>query len=554
MTSAMEISDRYLTLPVRNGAPERMVHLLRGDEVVRYFSIALAFNEEPDWFAFCDLEEFAGETLRVRVDGEEVQNEVMSLLELSGEPKGLEGIYGEELRPQFHFSARRGHLCDPDGLFYYNGVYHLFFQHNPFGLSHGAHWGHAVSSDLVHWKELTSVLYPDRMGLIYSGSAVVDHENTSGLGKDGRPPIVLFYTAAGDRAPTPAGYTQCIAYSIYGGESFRKYSGNPVVEELTSKNRDPKVVWHEPSKQWTMVLFRGVRSEKDEEKAGLFTFLGSNNLLQWRHLSQIEMEWSAECPELFELPLDGDPSNTKWVLQGANGRYFAGDFDGERFLPETGLLPLHTHDWTHCKKDRTAYAAQTFTNAPDGRRIMIAWLFSSIPAKNFNMAMTFPVELSLRTVASAPHVCAEPIREIEALYRTTHDFRDITPTSENIFRHIDAELFDVSITFTPQPRALVKLSVRGVDIHYDAHARMLHFDNKAYPLEPTDGAIDLRVLVDRTSVEVFANSGILWIARGIFPHPSARSLSLADLWAAPTRVARLTVHELASIWKLGQES
>ena len=165
MSGDVEVSDRYLILPVRNGARERMVHLLRDDEIVRYFSIALALDEEPDWFAFCDIEEFAGQKLRVTVDGQAASEDLMRLLELSDEPRGLEGVYAEPLRPQFHFSARRGWVNDPIGLFHYDGVYHLCFQHNPFATNAGSpHWGHAVSSDLVHWKELPVVLYPDRMG------------------------------------------------------------------------------------------------------------------------------------------------------------------------------------------------------------------------------------------------------------------------------------------------------------------------------------------------------------------------------------------------------
>jgi len=548
MSCVVKVSDRYLILPVRNGARERTLHLLRNDQIVRYFSIALALDEEPDWLAFCDLEEFAGRELRVTVDGQDAPEDVMRLLELSDEPKGLQGVYEEPLRPQFHFSARRGWVNDPIGLFHCDGVYHLCFQHNPFATNAGSpHWGRAVSSDLVHWNELPVLLYPDGLGAPASGSAVVDHENTSGLGVQGEPPILLFYTAEPGAAPDVREWSQCITYSVDGGKTFQKYARNPVVREIAGGNRDPVVVRHEPSNQWIMALFLSTRREGDNG-LGVFGLLGSKDLLHWRRLSEIDLHESFECPEFFELPLDGDESNKKWVFFAANGRYLVGEFDGETFHSQTELLPSYNRDWTHHKRNRGAYAAQTFSNAPAGRRIMIAWLFSDIPAKRFNQAMTFPVDLTLRTIAGVPRLCAQPVPEIEMLYRKTHTFQDTDVPAENLLRNITGDLFDISVVFVPQTHALVKLTVRGVEIFYDSDARTLRFDNKDYSLDPTDGAIDLRILVDRTSVEIFAEGGTLWVPRGIIPHPQAKSLALADLWNRPTRIARLTVHELSSIW------
>ena len=440
-------------------------------------------------------------------------------------------------------------MNDPNGLFFFDGTYHLFFQHNPFALKPGSpHWGHATSTDLVHWEELPVLLYSDGTGWPASGSAVVDHDNTSGLGENGVPPILLFYTAEPGDAPDVDAWTQCITYSVDGGKTFQKYAGNPVVAQINGGNRDPLVVRHAPSNQWIMAFFLKVRQE-GEKKFGVFALLASKDLLHWRRLPDVACRESFECPEFFDLPLDGDASNRKWVFMAANGRYQVGDFDGETFLPETDLLPSYTPDWTHHKRNRGAYAAQTFSNAPNDRRIMIAWFFADIPARQFNQAMTFPVDLTLRTIDGVPRLCAQPVPEIESLYQETHTFQDIDVPSDNLLRDITGNLFDIRIVFVPKTHALLKLTVRGVELFYDSDARTLRFDNKDYPLEPTDGAVDLRLLVDRTSVELFADNGSLWVPRGILLHPEATSLALADLWNGPTRIVSLFVNGLASIWK-----
>jgi fructan beta-fructosidase len=204
-------------------------------------------------------------------------------------------LYQESLRPQFHFSSQRGWLNDPNGLVYYRGEYHLFYQHNPYGwTARNMQWGHAVSRDLVHWEELDTAIQPDARGWIWSGSAVIDWDNTSGLGKDGQPPMVLFYTAAGNP------FTQCLVYSL-DGRTFTKYEGNPIVPQITPGNRDPKVIWYEPTKSWVMTLYvsEPVPTSLNGGQRNAIYFLTSHNLKDWAISSTIEGFF--ECPDLFEL-------------------------------------------------------------------------------------------------------------------------------------------------------------------------------------------------------------------------------------------------------------
>lgn len=207
--------------------------------------------------------------------------------------------YNETFRPQFHFTARKNWLNDPNGLFYYRGMYHLFFQHNPFGLEWGnMTWGHAISPDLVHWQQLPNALEPDSLGTMFSGSAVVDWENTTGFQQGEHPPIVLIYTAAGNTSPASKGkpFTQCLAYSIDGGSSWQKYPGNPVMECIRPENRDPKVIWHPSSHRWIMTLYL----EGNE-----FAFFSSPDLKTWSPLHSLFAPESIECPDFFEIPLVG---------------------------------------------------------------------------------------------------------------------------------------------------------------------------------------------------------------------------------------------------------
>ena len=238
-------------------------------------------------------------------------------------------------------------MNDPNGLVYYRGEYHLFFQYSPGFMNHAPNsWGHAVSTDLIHWKQIENGLEPDEYGWIWSGSAVVDSNNTTGFQEGAEEPIVAIYTTGGFGEPgNPC--VQHIAYSNDRGRTFHRYSGNPVLGHIRAANRDPKVLWHAPTKQWVMALFL------DGNDYALF---GSPNLKAWSHLCDLEVKDTGECPDLFELPVDGDPSNTRWVFWGAAGIYRIGAFDGRTFTPETDAI--------RAEHGPNGYAAQTWSNLP----------------------------------------------------------------------------------------------------------------------------------------------------------------------------------------------
>ena len=232
----------------------------------RTFEIELA-DAEPDWWSPLDISVWRGKTLIVTVDKMRDDSRGLAQVAQGDATPGMGNLYREVLRPQFHFSARRGWLNDPNGLAFYHGEYHLFFQHCPFSWSHAPNfWGHAVSRDLVHWQELGEALAPDEAGGIWSGSAVVDWKITSGFGKDGQPPLVLIYTAGGE--------TQRLAYST-DGRTFTKWAGNPAAKKITGGNRDPKVFWHEPTQRWVMALY------VEKERHHTIHFLTSPNLREW---------------------------------------------------------------------------------------------------------------------------------------------------------------------------------------------------------------------------------------------------------------------------------
>jgi levanase/fructan beta-fructosidase len=271
--------------------------------------------------------------------------------------------YKGKYRPEFHFSSQRGWINDPNGLFYYKDMYHMFFQHNPVGCKWGnMHWGHAVSKDLVHWEEKEIALYPDEMGTMFSGSAIVDTKNATGLKKNENDVILLFYTAAGgtdSELSKSQPFTQCLAYSTDGGNTFEKYPENPIVPFIEPGNRDPKVIYHAESDVYTMVLYLADYR---------YLLLTSKNLLDWKRIQEISLQDDGECPDFYPLPVDGNMENMKWVLSGASDRYLYGSFDGNKFCSEAEVKRLQYGKLN-------SYAAQTWSDlsAVDTRRIRIAW-------------------------------------------------------------------------------------------------------------------------------------------------------------------------------------
>jgi fructan beta-fructosidase len=523
------IQSRYLHLPIKNGAPKRVVTTLVGGRAVVRNDIELA-DATPDWWAPTEVGAWRGQTVTLQVDKLPENSRALSAIEAGDTLKEAEPLYREPLRGQFHFSARRGWLNDPNGLVFFNGEYHLFFQHNPYGWNWGnMHWGHAVSRDLVHWRELGEALAPDDLGPMFSGCAVVDWANTSGLGQPGRPAQVLLYTAAGNPA------VQCLAHST-DGRSFTKFSGNPVVPQITGGNRDPKVLWHEPTRQWVMALY------VELNKVHTIHFLSSPNLKDWTVLSHIGGFF--ECPDFFELPVDGDAKRTKWVISGASSEYRVGTFDGRTFTPETPLLPGH--------RERGFYAAQTFSDLPasDGRRIQIGWFQTPTPGMPFNQSMSLPLELRLITTPDGPRLTMAPVKELAALRAKTHDLGALRlqPDSPNPLADVRTELVELRAEFEPGDANEVIFTVRGARIAYDARKQELIVNEHRAPAPLRDGRQRLTIFCDRMGLEIFASDGLCFVPLPFLPKPDDLTLSL-QVRGGSTRITGLQVHELRCAWE-----
>lgn len=527
----IEVTQRYLHLPVKLGAPKRVVTLRAdGRDIVRN-DVELALSD-PEWWAPMDLGAWIGKTVELQVDKLPDDSTLLESLVLEPGIRDSATLYREPLRGQLHFSPRRGWNNDPNGLVYFNGEYHLFFQHNPYGWGWGnMHWGHAVSRDLVRWTELGDVLAPDALGPMFSGSAVVDWNNTSGLGSAGKPPLVLLYTAAG--SPT----VQCLASSV-DGRQFHKYPGNPIIPEFTGGNRDPKVIWHEPTKRWVMTLY------VETNRVHTIQFLTSPNLRDWTVRSRVDGFF--ECPDLFELPIDGDATRKKWVLTAASSEYRVGTFDGEVFTPETPKLPGH--------RGKGFYAAQTFSDIPatDGRRIQVGWFQTETRGMAFNQSMTIPLELRLVSTMEGPRLAWHPAKELETLRRQDSSVvrgpQELKPGMANPLENVQGELLEIRAEFEPGTASAIELDVRGIPVVYSVADQSWTIQKHRAPAPLRGGRQRLVLYCDRTGLEVFGSDGLTYIPLPVQPDPAAKSIAIRSVGGV-AQVQRLEAHVLKSIWE-----
>ena len=454
--------------------------------------------------------------------------------------------YDQENRPQFHFTSREGIINDPNGLIYYDGEWHMYFQHKGQKV-----WGHAVSTDLVHWKQEQHAIvmhkgYCPSNGQIWSGTSVVDWNNTLGKQKGDTKTIVAFFThTQGD------GFHQDGAYSTDRGRTFR-LMGNLVPNQgVSTGERDPKVVWDPQSQRWIMLV-----------TAGCNAVFQSTDLLKWTRFGKIE-GIGGECPDLFQLPLDGDKSNKKWIMTNAGARYGVGHL-------ENGVWRLDPDEKMHgfdCARPRGSmgYAWQTFGNGPGGRVVQLGFIQSAkkdtqapVPHEGlpFFQQMTFPVELSLRTTTDGIRLLRNPVKEIELLYIDSNKWSDLTIEAANDKDHLGSlspDLTDVTYEFTPGAGDKVTFDIRGVHVRYsqpDAKIRIINnagiVGETVMPaLQDEKGRVNIRVLVDRTSYEIFVNDGLSVASMNCVP--VSRNLSVDG--PASTMLNNIMVHELESIWK-----
>lgn len=387
-------------------------------------------------------------------------------------------------RPVIHFTAERNWLNDPNGLVYLDGEWHLFFQHNPTGMlgaGQNMHWGHAVSRDLLHWIELPIALHVQGQHQAYSGSAVIDWNNTSGLGfgPDGTPPLVAVYTRTG--------IGQCLAVSYDRGRTFEDRWRHPV---LTDGDRDPKVFWHAPTERWVMVLYQGKG----------FTFYNSPDLHHWIRQSHIEGFY--ECPDLIELPVVDEPGRTEWVLVDGDGSYVIGRFDGQKFLPRSDKL--RSDFGPHF------YATQTWSNVPpsDGRTIQIAWArgghFANQP---FSQQMTIPVELSLRRSDEGLRLHRAPVRELTNASRNAFAVENcmVAPGRPLVLPELPIP-FRLHLGLSDVTAKSVELRLGTTRLRCDPTSNLIDLDGYVVVV-PEAGRFGFEAVVDLTSVEIFGNDG-----------------------------------------------
>lgn len=517
----LSLTNRYLNFPVKTGAPKNQVALMLDGQTAREFEIELA-PAEPDFWVFLDVSPFLGRTATLA--GPVGAKPGIEAAECSSRIRGAENLYGERLRPQYHFSSRRGWNNDPNGMVFFNGEYHLYYQHNPYGWAWGnMHWGHAVSRDLVHWTELPIALYPNKFGdWAFSGSAVVDWKNTGGFQKGKEPALVLAYTSTGRG--------ECIACSHDRGRTWTEYEGNPVVKH---QGRDPRLLWHEPSHQWVMAVY-------DEADKRWIAFYTSSDLKSWSYQSRIEGFY--ECPDMVELAVDGNPKARKWVLSGASSEYRIGSFDGRTFHPETPMLPGH--------KGNAFYAAQTFSDIPsrDGRCIQVGWGRISTAGMPFNQMMCFPTVMTLKSTAEGPRLAWAPVEEIKKLRARSHRWKNLKVEPGSMaWDKVRGGLLEMRASFEPGQTGKTIFSLCGAEIVYDAQTRELASQGVSRPLKPSAGRMAFTALLDKTSLEIFADDGLLYMPLALKNMPPSGKTGIEAQGGGIT-IRSLVIHELKSSW------
>jgi fructan beta-fructosidase len=520
----MFVTNNLLNLPVNNNGPSRRVTITVGGIPVRDFNINLA-DGAPNWWAFVDVSAFQGQTAFVTVNNLSVGSTGLSSIVQSNGIVGATNLYSESLRPQLHFSSKRGWLNDANGMIYYQGQYHLYYQHDPFNYNgtDQKFWGHSVSPDMVHWQELPEAIYPFAYGdWVWSGSAVIDSANTGGFQTGTNSVIVAsFYSTARG---------QCINYSTDGGQTFTNYAGNPVVNVA---GRDPHMLWYAPSNYWVMAVY--------DSNLGGIDFFSTPDFHHWTYRSGIAGFY--ECPDIFELPVDGNANNMLWELNDGSAGYMLGQFNGAVFTPTTAKLPGNSGSGF--------YASQTFTVMPigDSRRVRIGWAQVSMPGMPFNQMMFFPTVLTLQTLPAGVRLCSAPIAEITNAVQNSFSWTNLTLNpGSNPLSEVSGQLFDVQAQFVPGSASAITFNLCGVSITYAPASQQITCNGDTQSLPPLNGIVNLEIITDRQSVEIFGNSGQLYMPIVTTPYsPANNALSLTSQGAS-TLFNSLKVNQLQSIW------
>ena len=499
----LAINGSHLLVPVANdpkGAKPFALGIYDGETLVQSFSVVLPQDGAPFWMAAYPLEHFGLKGKEIKItpaDGKPAPEEYAAAFERikigSADEVLSPSDYAQPYRNQFHASTRRGWNNDPNGMVFHHGKYHLYYQHNPFGIFWGnMHWGHLESTDLIYWEEKPIALFQNELkDMAFSGNGFVDFNNSAGLGKDTQ---FIAYTSVGRG--------ECIAYSKDGGLTFTDLPESPVIKH---PGRDPFVFWYQPGQKWVMALYdeakcaetEAVPASSNKPNNQNISFYESKNLRQWTRTGAFtdpDREAVYECPGFFQLPVVGKPGESRWILLGAQNRYFIGQFDGKTFQKESG---------PHGTPHGAFYAAQTFNDVPDGRRIQIGWVQTDCYIKQFpdqivNMAFTLPHELTLRQTADGLRVFFWPVKETENLRgQVLAEGMDLTREKANeLLQKCQGELSEVLIEFAEAGRK--PLVINGIDASFDGRSA--------------------RIFTDRTFNEIYADDGISYEIRKRLPN------------------------------------
>lgn len=473
------LSMKYLILPVNTKTVSKKVCLNENGRLIFDFDCKIDMIE-PDFTAYVDVSRFEGRTVEISVEPE------MRFEVGLADSMNLPQLYNEPLRPQVHFTVMNGWNNDPNGLIQYNGIYHMFYQYNPCAAEWGnMHWGHAISRDILHWEHKDIALFPDETGTMYSGSAIEDTENLTGLGKGA---MLLYYTAAGERNLMSQNKkrTQCLAYSDDGGETFRKFSGNPVVGHIEAYNRDPKVVYVEELKKHLMIIYLN-----DDR----YQMLTSGDLINWTPFQEIVLRTDSECPDIYPLNCNG---RRLWVISGGSDVYVVGYFKGNAFIIENAEKKL-----TYSK---ISYATQSFSGTENGRVIRVAWDRLKIPCPSFASQMGFPTEMHLEEVQQRYYLAEQPVREIKELYADGLTIENIKLAGKIKFE-VGPNPLDILMNAPYIPGNKLKLSLFGHELVCDMELNQITFKDIKMPVSMQQDKLDLRIIVDRCSLEVYADGG-----------------------------------------------
>ncbi len=513
----MKITAKYLIIPINMQMRGKKVILSDKDGNPIFDFDANLDPHTPQFYSYLYMERFRGMEFNVTIQPEEIDYEFQQT-----ETKPTDGFRDDYLRPSVHFSADIGWLNDPNGLVYHDGVYHLFYQINPIQPTFGSmHWGHATSTDLMHWVDGDIALHPDDMGTMFSGSGIVDKENVTGLSPDGNT-ILLYYTTAAEHTVASRGklFCQCLAYSKDGGKTVTKYEKNPVVRNYGWGNRDPKVVWCEELDCYFMAIYQA-------DNSLYYRVLESKNLLDWTPIQDVCIsETTSECPDIYPIEVNGE---RKWIFSGANDTYLVGHFDKEtrKFVTDSGPKKL--------QYGNASYAGQTFTGTGDRIVKFVCNVFRDTGTK-FSSQMGIPTEMSLVKLFGDYYLKGVPVAEFDALPGKTETYHGSTKVA---LSHRSA--YDITVK-VPRNTKRFEVSLFGKTLTVAPIEESMYFDNFKVPLSITCDDVELRIITDTFTMECFLDGGLVHATFGGILDKSLNKLNVTS------EKAEITVKELDKIF------